>query len=245
MKTLVALGAILLATPAWAQLNADEAESLRFMREEEKLARDTYLQLYDLYVDAQFANVAKSEQRHMDSVLDLLIQYGMEDSATSEIGVFNNPDLQELHDVLMAKGRQSRAMAFQVGILIEEKDIADLQVSIAATENVTLDQVFGRLLNGSYNHLAAFSRGLAALAGFPESTYTEGWYSTWMGWIALANYPWVQTANGEWFAIVPVDQSGIYVLDTSGNWHWTSQNYYPWVYDISNSVWRSDGLPTT
>lgn len=245
MKTLAILGTLLVVAPAWAQLTESEAESLRFMREEEKLARDTYLKLYDIYGDAQFANVAKSEQRHMDSVLGLLNDYGLEDSATTEIGVFNNPDLQELYDALLAMGSESRAKAFQVGVLIEEKDIADLQASMEDTEVAALDQVFGRLLNGSYSHLDAFSRGLAALSGFPEASYVDGWYNTWIGWLSLVEFPWVQDTSGNWWGIVPVAGSGIYVLNPAGGWIWTSEAYYPWVYDLTSGEWRSDGLPAS
>ena len=243
MKALVSILGLLAVGVGFGQLTPDEAESLRFMREEEKLARDTYLKLYEIHGDTPFANIAQSEQRHMDSVLTLLIQYGLEDSAHQEVGIFNNAELQSLYDKLVSKGSSSRAAAFQVGILIEEKDIADLQAAMVATENPDLDRVFGRLLNGSYNHLQAFSGGLAVLAGFPDAAYLEGWFLTWLGWVRLSDYPWMQDVTGNWWGLFPV-AGGLYLVMPSGLWVWTSPLYYPWVYSLSDGVWRGDGLPT-
>jgi hypothetical protein len=55
--------------PATPELAAD----LQFLREEEKLARDVYLTLYDAWQLAPHQNIAESEQTHTDRVLDLLV----------------------------------------------------------------------------------------------------------------------------------------------------------------------------
>ncbi len=62
-------------------LTAAEEEGLLFMREEEKLARDVYLVLFDKWGLRVFENIAESEQRHMDAVLYLLGKYGLDDPA--------------------------------------------------------------------------------------------------------------------------------------------------------------------
>jgi len=56
-------------------LSADEEADLLFMREEEKLARDTYLTFHEFYeaLDLSvFSNIASSEQMHMNAMLKLL-----------------------------------------------------------------------------------------------------------------------------------------------------------------------------
>ena len=53
-------------------ISDEEATGLIFMREEEKLARDVYLTLYDVWETAVFDNIASSEQTHMDAVLMLI-----------------------------------------------------------------------------------------------------------------------------------------------------------------------------
>ena len=76
-------------------LSDAEINSLVFMREEEKLARDVYLSLYDLWGLQIFQNIADSEQTHTDAVASLLEKYDIPDPAdTSPAGVFVNPDLQ-------------------------------------------------------------------------------------------------------------------------------------------------------
>ena len=55
-----------------------------FMREEEKLARDVYLTLYDAWRLAPFANISVSEQKHMNAMLLLLRKYGLPDPAAGK-----------------------------------------------------------------------------------------------------------------------------------------------------------------
>ena len=142
---------------AAGELTQTEIDSLIFMREEEKLARDVYLTLYDQWGLAIFQNIASSEQMHTDSVKNLLELYGISDPVIDEtIGVFVNSDLQTLYNQLVTQGSASLVDAFKVGATIEEIDILDLQESLAVTADPNITLVYGNLLNGSYNHLRAF-----------------------------------------------------------------------------------------
>ena len=147
-------------TPATTPLSATEKESLLYMREEEKLARDVYNTFYDRYGLRVFSNIAASEQAHMDAVLTLLNRYGLADPAAAAPGVFNNDDLQALYDDLIDQGSQSLTAALQAAVLIEETDIADLQDGLALTSHADLRAVYNNLLRASQNHLRAFSRQL-------------------------------------------------------------------------------------
>ncbi len=49
-------------------LTDQEIEHITHMREEEKLARDVYLTLYEVYQAPIFVNISESEQRHMDAL---------------------------------------------------------------------------------------------------------------------------------------------------------------------------------
>ncbi|MDK2464101.1 MAG: DUF2202 domain-containing protein, partial [Candidatus Korarchaeota archaeon] len=53
-------------------LAEEEIQGLLYMREEEKLARDVYLTLYEKWGLPIFQNIARSEQTHMDAVKTLL-----------------------------------------------------------------------------------------------------------------------------------------------------------------------------
>jgi hypothetical protein len=141
-----------------SDLTADETAGLLYMREEEKLARDVYNQMYTLWGQQVFQNIASSEQNHMDQVKLLLDRYGLADPALDP-GKFSDPTLQALYDQLIAQGSVSLEEALKVGVLIEQTDIADLQVRLAQTDNADIQLVYNNLLNGSYNHLSAFTGG--------------------------------------------------------------------------------------
>jgi hypothetical protein len=156
-------GTSVLDLPA-SDLSADEAASLIFMREEEKLARDVYNALYAVWSQPTFVNIAASEQAHMDEIKVLLDRYGLTDPAQGT-GVFTNPDLQALYDQLVAQGSVSLADALKVGAAIEEIDILDLQERLALTDNLDIQTAFNNLLSGSANHLRAFTSVLFTQTG--------------------------------------------------------------------------------
>jgi hypothetical protein len=140
-------------------LNTDEIYWLSFMREEEKLARDVYLELYRTHKLNIFRNIAQSEQRHFDAIGLLLERYGVPDPAASAPGVFNDPDLQQMYDKLILSGKESLLAALKAGVEIEEHDIKDLNLALA-TEKADIDRVYSNLLSGSFNHLDAFNSHL-------------------------------------------------------------------------------------
>ena len=143
-----------------AELNEAEKEILTFMREEEKLAHDVYVKMYELWGLPIFQNISSSEQLHTEAVEALLNVYQVPDPASSEIGVFTNPDLQTLYNDLVGQGSQSLSEALRVGAAIEEIDILDLQESLTQTDNADIQHVLTNLLKGSSNHLKAFTSTL-------------------------------------------------------------------------------------
>lgn len=149
-------GGVQLTTIPASDLSAEEAAALLYMREEEKLARDVYNQMYALWGQPAFQNIAASEQTHTDEIKLLLDRYGLADPALDP-GQFADANLQALYNQLIAQGSVSLEEAMKVGVLVEETDIADLQARLAQTDNADLQLVFTNLMNGSYNHLAAFS----------------------------------------------------------------------------------------
>jgi hypothetical protein len=149
-------------------LTTEEKHDLAFMREEEKLARDVYLTLHDIWGTPVFASIATSEQQHMDAILNLLNLYKLPDPAAGKlVGEFSNAELQALYDALIARGKKSALEALMVGGVIEETDIEDINAAIATSRLSTLDKVYQNLLNGSYNHLRAFASNIQSLTGQP------------------------------------------------------------------------------
>ncbi len=138
-------------------LSAIEAKNLVFLREEEKLARDVYLYLFDVWGQWIFENIAASEQKHMDAVKNLLDKYNLDDPAAGNAaGVFTDPELQELYNDLISEGSESKLQALYVGATIEDMDIFDLQYFLEQTNKTDITRVFENLMKGSRNHLRAF-----------------------------------------------------------------------------------------
>ena len=156
-------------------LSAQDSAELTYMREEEKLARDTYLSLSDYWfarsgnlpVVTVMQNIAQSEQKHMDQVEATLEKYGLPDPVVDEnqLGGFVNPELSALYSELLARGQKSPLDALLVGGLIEEVDIQDLHEAMLATQRADLDNLYASLLCGSRNHLRAFASQVAATQG--------------------------------------------------------------------------------
>lgn len=144
-----------------AILTEDEEEALLFMREEEKLARDVYLELNNKWGLFVFENIADSEQMHMDGVLYLLGKYGLPDPAEGKnIGEFDNEELRTLYDLLIDQGMTSVEEAINVGIIIEQTDIEDIKAYLEHIDKKDIIQVFSNLLKGSESHLEAFESHL-------------------------------------------------------------------------------------
>lgn len=133
-------------------------DNLKFLIEEEKLAHDVYVALGDKWGSQTFDNITRSESTHQSRVLTLLNTRSIKDPRTSTPGTFSNSDLQKLYDDLMDKGLRSSKDAYEVGVLIEQTDIADINTMLKTEKDTDVIDVLNALKNGSYNHLRAFSR---------------------------------------------------------------------------------------
>ena len=173
VKTRISLAVITLFTASWLMscendvtdisldnqkntaFSLEDQEALLFMLEEEKLARDTYIYLDELWGINQFANIQISEQSHLNAVADLLDSFDI-DYAIQPEGEFANQEIQNLYDEFITDGTLSITQALEVGATIEDLDIVDLQNYINATSNTAIISVFESLQCGSRNHLRSF-----------------------------------------------------------------------------------------
>jgi hypothetical protein len=143
------------------ELSQEERDGLIHMRIEEKLARDVYIVMGELWNHKVFLNIQLSEQKHMDAVKRLLDKYNVPDPLTTDsVGVFPDPQFQLLYDQFIQQGNQSLQEALLVGKSIEELDIADLEYQLSFVDNPDIIKVYQNLKAASENHLAAFNRCL-------------------------------------------------------------------------------------
>ncbi|HID36317.1 MAG TPA: DUF2202 domain-containing protein [Ghiorsea sp.] len=160
-----------LSTP----LNADEIAGLKYMREEEELARDLYMTIFNNKGLTVFQNISlNSETVHAQKMLDLLNTYGETDPSTGIANAYTDPALQTLSDQLIntAAGATSTDLdALMVGALVEEVDIADInhEKSLVQPVHALIIQTYENLLCGSRNHLRAFVTQIEPITGV---TYT-------------------------------------------------------------------------
>lgn len=145
-----------------------EQQTMLFVREEEKMARDVYITLYNQWAEPSFYNIAtKSEQKHMDSVKAMLDNLGIADPVVSDAtGAFTNTAIAGLYSQLLTRGAVSLNEALAVGAYIEEYDIVDVQHAkdeiIAGSNQLPIIQTYDNLICGSRNHLRSFVGSIQA-----------------------------------------------------------------------------------
>ncbi|NOR49491.1 MAG: DUF2202 domain-containing protein, partial [Desulfuromonadales bacterium] len=137
-------------------LSEPEAEMLTFMREEEKLARDVYIEMFESWDAVIFSNIADSEQQHMDTLKKMIDKYDLPDPVLAGLGQFTNEDLQEKYNELVDAGSISYIDGLYVGATIEELDMVDIQHAIDVTSHIDIITAYQNLLEGSKSHLRAY-----------------------------------------------------------------------------------------
>ena len=135
-----------------------QEEMIVYLLEEEKLAHDIYTVMYERYGAKVFGNILNSESTHQSKVMALLETRNITDPRSSELGVFTNQELQQLYNTLKSQGLTCAEEAYKVGVIIEEKDIADITKQLASATDNDILTALESLRTGSENHLRAFNR---------------------------------------------------------------------------------------
>ena len=167
-----------------SNLTQELIDSLAYMGNEERLAYDIYTVLYNYHNDAgteikQLANIPKSEKKHIEIVQDIIKKYNINTDILTDVvnpvadkdvafeamptGVYDIATIQELYDMLYAKGIASKQSALEVGCMVEVVDVDDLDHFIEQAEASNATDIvagFNVLRDGSYNHYWAFDKGL-------------------------------------------------------------------------------------
>ena len=146
-------------------LTEEQKDRLFFIYQEEKVARDVYIYLGNIYEnESTFASIQRSEQRHIDAAQKLCINYGIDISMIEEgeNGNFEVDYLQDLYDTLTVQGEESLLEALKVGKKVEEVDIGTLTEAIESMDMPDdIIRTYEILREGSYNHLEAYEAAIA------------------------------------------------------------------------------------
>ena len=161
-----------------SKLNEDLKDSITYMYNEEGLAYYVYTNIYKIQPAQQLQSIAENaETNHMQAVDELAIKYDLnmttydptlEPYSKEGIGgdKYTVQHIQDLYELLYAKGEKSMKDALEVGCMVEVVDIDDLNGYIieATTSNASdVLTVFNYLRNGSYNHYWTFNDALKKL----------------------------------------------------------------------------------
>ncbi|OIP98697.1 MAG: hypothetical protein AUK35_10740 [Zetaproteobacteria bacterium CG2_30_46_52] len=153
-------------------LTADEEAGLVYMREEEELARDLYLDIFDLKPALTvFQTISNnSETQHAAKMLTLLNTYQVNDPSTGLRYTYTDPALQAMYTQLLSNAAGGNDVAaLKVGALVEEVDIQDINEKKAMVDAAHQDIIttYDNLLCGSRNHLRSFVSQIELLSGAP------------------------------------------------------------------------------
>ena len=170
MKKLLIL-LVALTWPAFQVLQAQtslakaDQKNFIYLAEEEKLARDFYLAMEVKWEAKVFSHIVEAEQRHLDRAVELAASQGVslpKGITADKTGKFQNKELQQLYDELIASGGQSLEAALRAGARVEETDIQDLKQALETVQNESLRSTYLYFLEASGNHLRAFNKNLTA-----------------------------------------------------------------------------------
>ncbi|MDF1810521.1 MAG: DUF2202 domain-containing protein [Phycisphaerales bacterium] len=138
------------------QLSEAATNELIKMRIEEKLARDVYAALGDIW-NADVFRITNAESRHMFAMEQMLKRFNIDDPILDQTpGVFPQQAFTDLYEKLIESGSKSLMDALKVGAKIEELDLFDLRVAAQDVEDPILIKVYGNLQRATRNHLRAF-----------------------------------------------------------------------------------------
>jgi len=147
-------------------LTEDQKDMLFFIYEGEKVARDVYIALGNIYKnESTFTLMQFTEQRHVDIARELCDIYGVETSHVDEdtVGKFESLVLQTLYNACIKRGEKSLLDALEVGKFIEVTDIEDLEQASVGMPSDVVD-VYENLKKRNLRHLGAFQSALLRAA---------------------------------------------------------------------------------
>jgi len=184
---------------------------------EEKMARDLYNYAASKYSNINtFANITKSEQKHMDAIKALLDRYNIQ--APSDYAKDN-----DLYNTLKAQIDKWEKEAIEVGITVEMVDIDNIAKDIKSTDNDDIKTILLRTGWASYNHLRGFMKAL-----------NNAGYTTDLDWKKYLSedelntrwpltYKLAEKLETEW---VKIPQSSKEIKEKCGKKHWEEERHW-------------------
>lgn len=159
MKKFVVLFMIVLGGSLYSTipLTESEAEGIKLIIEENKLARDLYIEFYEMWEYDTFNKVSISDALYMDKTKVALERFKINDPVENDDkGVYESLYITKLYRDLLKKGKSDPFEAMRIGTTLEEMHIKDLNDLLENTSNDDLIELYTELKLGAISHIRAF-----------------------------------------------------------------------------------------
>ena len=142
-----------LAAPAAAAMSGDEIASLKYARQQTKLARDVYQALERRWGSGMFSTLARSESRQTAQAKSLLSRYRVRDPvAGMPEGRFADPSFERLYRSYVRQGQWSRWDARSAALRMEKGAIRAFRARLLSAANPDLRRLLSQLQQVSTSH---------------------------------------------------------------------------------------------
>jgi hypothetical protein len=153
-------------------LSHQDVSWLIWMREEEKLSRDVYTNLWKKWETKIFLDVAAVEQIHMDSIKLILEKYWIDDPVKDDsIWIFSSFAIKKLYDDFIFQWNKSLLDAFILAADAESLDILYISDLVKQTQNQDIISLYNTLIIWSRNHLRNYVKEIKDNGGSYKPKY--------------------------------------------------------------------------
>ena len=153
----VSCGQVLSADPSQqsvSSLNPVTGSKVQYLHDQAKLALDLNWVFMQRFYDPAFQSLGGMERAHMDQLLVLLRDNGLEPLVESRsASVYGVGEHADAYDSLRMQGWDSLLGAYQATAYVEEWDISEMRALIDSTHEQALVDTLTGLLSGAEDHL--------------------------------------------------------------------------------------------
>lgn len=142
-------------------LDDRERATMRYMLQVHKMARDVYLQYFDLWKVGIFSELAHEKQLNMDAMLELMSKYDLPPQVKpEEFGQFPDRKFSKQYSNFLQTGRLSMFEALRAAGTIENLCLFDASNRMDRTDNRDLRRAYGLFMQEARDNLQRIKKVL-------------------------------------------------------------------------------------
>jgi hypothetical protein len=138
-----------------------ERDGMRYMLQVHKMARDVYLEFYDLWKVGLFSDLAHEKQLNMDGMLALMRKYETKPQVRpGEFGAFPGRKFRKQYANFLQTGKLSMFEALRVGGTMENLSIFDASWAMDRSDNRDLKAAYALFMREARDNLQRIKQEL-------------------------------------------------------------------------------------